>query len=289
MIPLSQTDDKPSELKSGFITSFLDFLKTEKKPPSDPLHMDRSSPVHEPSVKGGIRPLSPPPPPPPPPTPPPFGETEGEGGLALSNCPSPCKRLDEELKRNLETLPSFSSDEEDSVSKNQDLQKSISSAISALYDTPHSLAALPPPPTPSPPPSQAPPLDTPPPPADSETFPELETRMMTHNVPTHTELNLQERTHTPEEEDKPIEDEEPEEPEEPEEERMQKEENKEDDLEEDGGEDDNIVQSGEKAMENVEDVEETELSVSDAPNVDGKCRCFGFVLCDCIHLDSLKL
>ncbi|XP_074995514.1 proline-rich protein 12-like, partial [Calonectris borealis] len=47
---------------------------------------------------------------------------------------SPCKRLDEELKRNLETLPSFSSDEEDSVSKNQDLQKSITSAISALYD-----------------------------------------------------------------------------------------------------------------------------------------------------------
>ncbi|KAK2510739.1 hypothetical protein Q9966_016827, partial [Columba livia] len=51
-------------------------------------------------------------------------------------CPSPCKRLDEELKRNLETLPSFSSDEEDSVGKNQDLQDSICSAISALYDPP---------------------------------------------------------------------------------------------------------------------------------------------------------
>ncbi|KAG7279454.1 hypothetical protein CRUP_038227 [Coryphaenoides rupestris] len=68
-------------------------------------------------------------------------EEEAGGALGLSGCPSPCKRLDEELKRNLETLPSFSSDEEDSVSKNQDLQKSISSAISALYDTPHSLAA----------------------------------------------------------------------------------------------------------------------------------------------------
>ncbi|KAB5553541.1 hypothetical protein PHYPO_G00039840 [Pangasianodon hypophthalmus] len=264
----SPTDDKPSELKSGFITSFLDFLKTEKKPPSGPLHMDGSSPVHEPSVKGGIRPLSPPPPPPPPPTPPPFGETEGEGGLALSNCPSPCKRLDEELKRNLETLPSFSSDEEDSVSKNQDLQKSISSAISALYDTPHSLAALPPPPTPSPPPSQAPPLDTPPPPADSETFPELETRMMTHELQTHTELNLQDRTHTPEEEDEPIEDEGPEELGE---ERTQKEEDKEDELEEDGGEEENIVQSRGEDMEkeeDAEDAEETEFHVIDAPKVD---------------------
>lgn len=236
--------------------------------------MDGSSPVHEPSVKGGIRPLSPPPPPPPPPTPPPFGETEGEGGLALSNCPSPCKRLDEELKRNLETLPSFSSDEEDSVSKNQDLQKSISSAISALYDTPHSLAALPPPPTPSPPLSQAPPLDTPPPPADSETFPELETRMMTHELHTHTELNLPERTHTPEEEDNPIEEEGPEELEE---ERMQKEEDKEEELEEDGGEDENMVQNREEDMEKEEDAEETEFCVVDAPKVDGQCRCFGFV------------
>ena len=56
-------------------------------------------------------------------------------GLGLG-CPSPCKRLDEELKRNLETLPSFSSDEEDSVAKNRDLQESISSAISALDDPP---------------------------------------------------------------------------------------------------------------------------------------------------------
>lgn len=59
---------------------------------------------------------------------------EGDPAGLVMSCTSPCKRLDEELKRNLETLPSFSSDEEDSVSKNQDLQKSISSAISALYD-----------------------------------------------------------------------------------------------------------------------------------------------------------
>ncbi|XP_027011533.2 proline-rich protein 12 [Tachysurus fulvidraco] len=260
----SSAEDKPSELKSGFITSFLDFLKTEKKPPSGLLALDGSSPVHEPSVKGGIRPLSPPPPPAPPPTPPPFGETEGDGGLALSNCPSPCKRLDEELKRNLETLPSFSSDEEDSVSKNQDLQKSISSAISALYDTPHSLAALPPPPTPSPPASQAPPLNTPPPPADSETFPELETRMMVHELHTHAELNLQETAHTPEEEDEPVEDEGPEELAE---ERLQKVEDKQD--VEDGGEEEIVVQSRGQDMEKEDDAEETEQCIADAPSVDG--------------------
>lgn len=48
---------------------------------------------------------------------------------------SPTKKADEELKKNLETLPSFSSDEDDSVGGNHDLQKSISTALSALDDT----------------------------------------------------------------------------------------------------------------------------------------------------------
>lgn len=134
------------------MASFLDFLKTGKKESDLVLEqdeveqevLDASS-----SLKGGIRPLSSSPPSliPPSPQPPPKDfsrDRQSEEGteLVLTGCPSPCKPLDEELKRNLETLPSFSSDEEDSVSKNQDLQKSISSAISALYDTPHSLAAV---------------------------------------------------------------------------------------------------------------------------------------------------
>uniref|UniRef100_A0A671RE38 Proline-rich protein 12-like n=1 Tax=Sinocyclocheilus anshuiensis TaxID=1608454 RepID=A0A671RE38_9TELE len=159
-------NDMSCELKSGFITSFLDFLKTGKKQlGTEAPAMDVCTSTDSSSVKGGIRPLSPQPPPPPPP---PFGENESDGSLGLSNCPSPCKRLDEDLKRNLETLPSFSSDEEDSVSKNQDLQKSISSAISALYDTAHSLAAIPLPPTPSPPTPQTVSLNTPPPPPQPE-------------------------------------------------------------------------------------------------------------------------
>ncbi|XP_031148447.1 proline-rich protein 12 [Sander lucioperca] len=142
----SSAEEKAFDFKPGFMASFLDFLKTGRKQPG--LEQGHAGGEQESSLKGGIRPLSPTPPPLPPTPPqqqPPGAFSEGgQGGgapLALSSCPSPCKPLDEELKGNLETLPSFSSDEEDSVSKNQDLQKSISSAISALYDTPHSLAA----------------------------------------------------------------------------------------------------------------------------------------------------
>ncbi|KAM8877118.1 LOW QUALITY PROTEIN: proline-rich protein 12-like [Synchiropus picturatus] len=148
-------DEKDPESKAGIVASFLDFLKTGKRPPGldIPPGMESDSSETSPCKPVGLRPLSPAPPPPPPP-PPPFGDAEGNGGLALGNCPSP-KRLEDELKRNLETLPSFSSDEEDSVGKNQDLQKSISSAISALYDTPQLTAniqaPLPPPPPPQPP------------------------------------------------------------------------------------------------------------------------------------------
>uniref|UniRef100_A0A8C9YQ81 Proline rich 12 n=1 Tax=Sander lucioperca TaxID=283035 RepID=A0A8C9YQ81_SANLU len=141
-----KAEEKAFDFKPGFMASFLDFLKTGRKQPG--LEQGHAGGEQESSLKGGIRPLSPTPPPLPPTPPqqqPPGAFSEGgQGGgapLALSSCPSPCKPLDEELKGNLETLPSFSSDEEDSVSKNQDLQKSISSAISALYDTPHSLAA----------------------------------------------------------------------------------------------------------------------------------------------------
>uniref|UniRef100_A0A667XBE0 Proline rich 12 n=1 Tax=Myripristis murdjan TaxID=586833 RepID=A0A667XBE0_9TELE len=162
------SEGKDSESKAGFVASFLDFLKTGKRPPGleIPSGMEPGNGEASPCKAGGLRPLSPAPPPPPPP--PPFGESEGNGGLALGNCPSP-KRLEDELKRNLETLPSFSSDEEDSVGKNQDLQKSISSAISALYDTPQLGSNLqppppPPPPQPQPQPTQAPLTPTLPPP-----------------------------------------------------------------------------------------------------------------------------
>lgn len=45
------------------------------------------------------------------------------------------KRLEDDLHKNLETLPSFSSDEEESTGRNQALRNSISSALSALDET----------------------------------------------------------------------------------------------------------------------------------------------------------
>lgn len=132
--------------------SFLDFLKSGKRMASGSGNGELS-----PGKSGGIHPISSPPQPPAPTAQPSYTDSEGDGGLSLGGCPSPCKRLDDELKRNLETLPSFSSDEEDSVGKNQDLQKSISSAISALYDTPQlNTSSMQPPTLPPPPPPPEP-------------------------------------------------------------------------------------------------------------------------------------
>ncbi|XP_042360845.1 proline-rich protein 12 [Plectropomus leopardus] len=201
----SSADEKAFDFKPGFMASFLDFLKTGKKQSGLELGHDEGeqeslNPCS--SLKGGIRPLSPPPPPLPPTPPQQPAGTFSEGGqgegaeLALSGCPSPCKPLDEELKRNLETLPSFSSDEEDSVSKNQDLQKSISSAISALYDTPHSLAAamasamIKAPPTLSPPTPQEP-ASSPPLPAMPPLIPSMEDGK--EEVLTYTQDHIQDK------------------------------------------------------------------------------------------------
>ncbi|XP_067830607.1 proline-rich protein 12-like [Heptranchias perlo] len=125
---IKEVEEKQPEMKSGFMASFLDFLKSGKRQQlpattSSPQKGRPSSVINQPSQAS-------------------FGMTQAmlSGQLdasesdSLLSCTSPCKRFDDDLKKNLETLPSFSSDEEDSVSKNQDLQKSITSAISALYD-----------------------------------------------------------------------------------------------------------------------------------------------------------
>uniref|UniRef100_A0A670ZN68 DUF4211 domain-containing protein n=1 Tax=Pseudonaja textilis TaxID=8673 RepID=A0A670ZN68_PSETE len=120
---IKEVEEKQPEMKSGFMASFLDFLKSGKRQTLPSAAISSAATV---GVSGAAVPVvssagSP-------------SKTSHPPSATSSHCTSPCKRLDEELKRNLETLPSFSSDEEDSVSKNQDLQKSISSAISALYD-----------------------------------------------------------------------------------------------------------------------------------------------------------
>ncbi|XP_075696336.1 proline-rich protein 12 [Rhinoderma darwinii] len=122
---IKEVEEKQPEIKSGFMASFLDFLKSGKRQqlPTANTSPSKNRPPSAQQASFGMAsqmlsgPLD-----------------SAESDSLVMSCTSPCKRLDDEFKRNLETLPSFSSDEEDSVSKNQDLQKSISSAISALYD-----------------------------------------------------------------------------------------------------------------------------------------------------------
>ncbi|XP_036399805.1 glutamine and serine-rich protein 1 [Megalops cyprinoides] len=125
---IREVEEKQPEVKTGFIGSFLDFLKSGPKQQfsSPPIRMPNRSrksstsfkrpPCPLPSLPSKQHPLLAP-----------LASLEPDGA-------NRSKRLDEELNKNLETLPSFSSDEDDSVGKNQDLQKSITSALSALDD-----------------------------------------------------------------------------------------------------------------------------------------------------------
>ncbi|KAI1889570.1 hypothetical protein AGOR_G00164270 [Albula goreensis] len=125
---IREVEEKQPEVKTGFIGSFLDFLKSGPKQQfsSPPIRMPNRSRKAPTSFKRPNCPL-------------PLSSRSQPVPAPLMSMESDsvgtCKRLDEELKSNLQALPSFSSDEEESVGKNQDLQKSITSALSALDDT----------------------------------------------------------------------------------------------------------------------------------------------------------
>ncbi|KAM6073601.1 glutamine and serine-rich protein 1 isoform 1-T1 [Chlamydotis macqueenii] len=124
---IKEVEEKQPEVKTGFIASFLDFLKSGPRQQFSapavrmpnrtrrPVTQIVRAPCLQPSAK-----------PQPAAAAPVAAEVSGE---------SPTKKVEEEIKKNLETLPSFSSDEDDSVGGNHDLQKSISTALSALDDT----------------------------------------------------------------------------------------------------------------------------------------------------------
>ncbi|XP_028981137.2 glutamine and serine-rich protein 1 [Esox lucius] len=131
---IREVEEQQPEVKTGFIGSFLDFLK------SGPKQQFSSPPIRTPSRSRKPSASSKHPPCPVPLLPPkiqspsaPLMNQDIRGiGLGGSGQQQQ-KRLDEEFQRNLETLPSFSSDEdESSTRKNQALQNSISSALSAL-------------------------------------------------------------------------------------------------------------------------------------------------------------
>ncbi|NXL55414.1 QSER1 protein, partial [Chordeiles acutipennis] len=124
---IKEVEEKQPEVKTGFIASFLDFLKSGPRQqfsaPAVRTPNRTRRPVTQivraPCLQSSAKPQ-------PIAATPVAAEVSGE---------SPTKKADEELKKNLETLPSFSSDEDDSVGGNHDLQKSISTALSALDDT----------------------------------------------------------------------------------------------------------------------------------------------------------
>lgn len=129
---IREVEEKQPDVKSGFIGSFLDFLKSgpkqqyspsptrtvsrSKKPctPPKPLSCTSTLPSLPSQMQTHTAPLLP-----------------QESPVVHSQT----KRLDVDLQRNLETLPSFSSDEEENTGKNQALRNSISSVLSSLDES----------------------------------------------------------------------------------------------------------------------------------------------------------
>ncbi|XP_064308871.1 glutamine and serine-rich protein 1 isoform X1 [Phalacrocorax carbo] len=124
---IKEVEEKQPEVKTGFIASFLDFLKSGPRQqfsaPAVRMPNRTRRPVTQivraPCLQSSAKPQP----------------AAAAAAAAEVSGESPTKKVDEELKKNLETLPSFSSDEDDSVGGNHDLQKSISTALSALDDT----------------------------------------------------------------------------------------------------------------------------------------------------------
>ncbi|XP_066540989.1 glutamine and serine-rich protein 1 [Hoplias malabaricus] len=124
---IREVEEKQPEVKTGFIGSFLDFLKSGPKQPFSNPPIRSPNRTRKPSVSKRLSnqqlpaPLK-------------FLPQSTQLDSANTHTVNSTKRLDEELQKNLETLPSFSSDEDESAGKNQDLQKSITSALSSLDD-----------------------------------------------------------------------------------------------------------------------------------------------------------
>lgn len=115
---IKEVEEKQPEVKTGFIASFLDFLKTGPKQQFSAPAVRVPNRIRRPCtpvIKS--------------PCPGPVSQTPAPASSEVSSSP---KKPEEELKKNLEALPSFSSDDDDSVGGNNDLQKSISTALSAL-------------------------------------------------------------------------------------------------------------------------------------------------------------
>lgn len=127
---IREVEEKQPEVKTGFIGSFLDFIKSGPKQQYSPSPTRTISRPRKPCTSSKPLPCALPALPPKlQAVPGPLVPQESQG------VSSQHKRLDEDLQKNLETLPSFSSDEEENTGKNQALRNSISSALSALDES----------------------------------------------------------------------------------------------------------------------------------------------------------
>lgn len=127
---IREVEEKQPEVKTGFIGSFLDFIKSGPKQQYSPTPTRTISRPRKPCTSSKPLPCTLPALPPKLQTlPGPLISQETQGVSSQQ------KRLDEDLQKNLETLPSFSSDEEENTGKNQALRNSISSALSALDES----------------------------------------------------------------------------------------------------------------------------------------------------------
>lgn len=122
---IREVEEKQPEVKTGLIGSFLDFIKSGPKQQNSQSPARTVNRPRKPSTSSkqcGLPAL------------PPKVQMVPVRLLPQESlgASSQQKHLDEELRKNLETLPSFSSDEEENTGKNQALRNSISSALSAL-------------------------------------------------------------------------------------------------------------------------------------------------------------
>ncbi|XP_020496128.2 glutamine and serine-rich protein 1 [Labrus bergylta] len=127
---IREVEEKQPEVKTGFIGSFLDFIKSGPKQQYSPSPTRTISRQKKPCTSSKPPPCALPSLPPKLQTlPSPLIPQESQGVSSQQ------KRLDDDLQKNLETLPSFSSDEEENTGKNQALRNSITSALSALDES----------------------------------------------------------------------------------------------------------------------------------------------------------
>ncbi|XP_059565727.1 glutamine and serine-rich protein 1 isoform X2 [Myotis daubentonii] len=123
---IKEVEEKQPEVKTGFIASFLDFLKSGPKQQFSTLAVRMPNRTRRPGTQI-VRTFCPPP----------FPKTSSTIPTPLvseTGDNSPSEKVDKELK-NLEHLSSFSSDEEDSGVCSQDIYKSTPTTLTTLDTT----------------------------------------------------------------------------------------------------------------------------------------------------------